>query len=497
MVISARWAAAFVVSLCLSPAAVLRAQEPPPSKGWEVEGTIEIRFARSVPASEVSSRTIRIFHQGAEVQGALAYDPFTATALFRPDRPFDTRHPFTWELGPGLAPLLLAAPQWFGPRPCDVAPDTDDDLDGLPDCSEMPGTFYDGVPIHAYGARRGRPDLFIEIDFMRHSTKPWITPKWEALERVRRAFERRGYFVHFDAGGLFGGAYLDPVKFNLGGGDSVPYTQQVAWASPSPSCANGWTQFPPVNFLNHYRANYFTANRGRSFYYVLFADTVNGWENSGVAHNSSTNAVISFGHAKWGQVFNPADPNVTATMRKNQVINYQAGTLMHEFGHQLSLREGGFDQIGRKPNYISVMNYPYQIFGLPHIGGAVEGDRYHLDVVTQCANVPMTKVQLDRGPYGDWQTFPIDYSDGTSLPLDESNLVEAAGLGRVGSTPVDWNCNGVIDAQPVQKEINGGGGLVVLPDHDDWGAIELYHRKWFASGEEWPNAGLAFACPFP
>ncbi len=493
MVNLTRWAAAFAVSSCLVPAA-LPAQERPSE--WEVAGTIEIRLARSVPASEIDARTVRIFHQGAEVAGTLAYDPFDATVLFRPDRPFDTRYPFTWELGSGLAPLLVDAPQWRD-RPCDVAPETDDDLDGLPDCSEMPGTFYDGVPIYAYGARRGQPDIFIEIDFMRHATKHWITPRREALERVRMAFEQRGYFVHFDAGGLFGGAYLDPAKFNLGGGNSVPHASQVAWASPSLACAQGWTAFPPVNFLNHYRATYFTANRGRSFYYILFADTVNGWDNSGVALNSSTNAVISFGHLNWGQVFNPADANVTPQMRKNQIINYQAGTLMHEFGHLLGLREGGFDQIGRKPNYISIMNYPYQIFGLPDIGGAVEGDRYHVDGATKCPAHPLTKLDLDHGPYTAWDQFRIDYSDGTSLPLDETALLESAGLGRVGSSPVDWNCNNVIDAQPVQKDINGGGGLTVLQDHDDWGAIELYHRTWFASGQEWPNAGLAFACPFP
>jgi hypothetical protein len=39
---------------------------------------------------------------------------------------------------------------------------------------------------------------------------------------------------------------------------------------------------------------------------------------------------------------------------------YQAGTLMHELGHNLNLDHGGKDDINCKPNYLSVMNYAFQ-----------------------------------------------------------------------------------------------------------------------------------------
>ena len=42
----------------------------------------------------------------------------------------------------------------------------------------------------------------------------------------------------------------------------------------------------------------------------------------------------------------------------------QAGTLMHELGHNLGLRHGGDDHVRYKPNYLSVMNYAFQLTGL-------------------------------------------------------------------------------------------------------------------------------------
>src|SRR5689334_22291027 len=46
-------------------------------------------------------------------------------------------------------------------------------------------------------------------------------------------------------------------------------------------------------------------------------------------------------------------------------LQEQAGTLMHEFGHNLNLRHGGGDGLNYKPNYLSIMNYRYQLSGIP------------------------------------------------------------------------------------------------------------------------------------
>jgi hypothetical protein len=481
------------------------AQEPP-SEEWEVRGTVEFQFDRSVSADQIGERTVQVFHRDRQVAGGLSFDARTSTAVFHPSIPFDTRYPFTWELDPALGSHFLASDWIAAAPPCPFPKGTDTDEDGLPDCSERPGTYYQGVPIYAYGARLYQKDIFIEVDYMIDPERPWITPRWEALERVRRAFLDHRYVVHFDAGDLFGGAYLDTERFNLGGGNEVPLASSVPWAVPKPNCENGWDAFPQDNFLTDYRQQFFNAKRDRSFYYILFAAQVNSDKGSGRTLHAGSNSIVTFGYSGWGDVFtahvadNDDDP-LDLEEKNNQIINYQAGTLMHEFGHQLGLREGGDELETWKPNYISVMSYYYQTWGLPGIG-VNEGDRY---LVNQACG--LTKAGLDHGPYIHWEDFPIDYSDGTSLPLDENTLDESLGLGRPGSAWVDWNCNGVLDAQPIKRNINHDQWdpnqnkyvvtYKVLTDHDDWSNIVLYHRKWYTSGQPWPEAGLPFVCEFP
>ena len=70
---------------------------------------------------------------------------------------------------------------------------------------------------------------------------------------------------------------------------------------------------------------------------------------------------------------------------------------MHEFGHSLGLHHGGRDDVQFKPNYLSVMNYMFQMRG----------------------RVP------DR---------PLDYSRSALPPLDEHALVDGAGHPRRRST---------------------------------------------------------------
>ena len=53
----------------------------------------------------------------------------------------------------------------------------------------------------------------------------------------------------------------------------------------------------------------------------------------------------------------------------------QAGTFMHELGHNLALFHGGFENRNRKPNYLSVMSYACQMGGLIRGGTGVHGHR--------------------------------------------------------------------------------------------------------------------------
>lgn len=123
---------------------------------------------------------------------------------------------------------------------------------------------------------------------------------------------------------------------------------------------------------------------------------------------------------------------------------------MHELGHNLNLQHGGGVDINRKPNYLSIMSYRFQTFGIP-------------------------------------PTNRVDYSPADLPDLDESSLNEPDGIGDgtdntryncpvppggerpgVGMGPIDWNCNNVTTDTDIDVDINGDGGHSVLTGFDDW-----------------------------
>jgi len=153
----------------------------------------------------------------------------------------------------------------------------------------------------------------------------------------------------------------------------------------------------------------------------------------------------------------------------------QAGTLMHELGHNLGLLHGGPDTTDNtelpfrvencKPNYLSVMNYARQF--------------------------------EETTPGRD-----LDYSQLALLPLDENNLDEGAGvqlytpsdtelisygdpkLTSLTGVPIDWNRNSVPLETGVSADINNLGiagcnvsSLDELRSYEDWSNIPHYNFR--------------------
>ena len=147
-----------------------------------------------------------------------------------------------------------------------------------------------------------------------------------------------------------------------------------------------------------------------------------------------------------------------------------AATFMHELGHNLGLHHGGNEPLNYKPNYISVMNYMFQ---------------------------------LDS--YGTGR--PLDFSVGNHNPLVESNLNENSGVGEAvktvwrltngsiaisaGNLAIDWNADGNIVVN-VQMNLNNfpqepnANNDETLRDYNDW--ENLFYRfrgtSAFASGAQ-------------
>ena len=318
----------------------------------------------------------------------------------------------------------------------------DNDADGLCDNWETDG--IDSNHDHESDvflpeANPNHPDIYIEIDYMKGRK-----PQAAALEDVADAFAAHGIALHF---------FVDeevPFHEDLGFGPSCSL-----W-----SCPEGTVDFDSI------KASYFGAPGDRAsvnheerlealrfaYHYALYADQLGGDHgSSGIAELPGNDFVITLGDSSWRTYGGSGPPK-----RRDE-----AGTLMHEFGHNLSLRHGGGDSVNCKPNYLSVMNYTRQTTG--------------------------------------FITAQLDYSDRVLPPLDESFLNEAVGIQgpsgaqvvhgpgvhRVSSSsgPIDWN--GVPGYQSgVEADVN------YISDKP--GCEDPSPGDSLGGWDDWDNLALAF-----
>ncbi|MFC6592728.1 hypothetical protein ACFP81_12465 [Deinococcus lacus] len=359
----------------------------------------------------------------------------------------------------------------FGPN--NIAPLAGDlDLDGLPDQAEAEGQKYGSFDLYALGARAGQRDLFIEIDYMPTEDQA-TTPQEAALDKVVEAFARRNIKIHFDIGDLYGD------KYNLGGGNPLPYSECIDLFTSAEAREQGCVDVYAIKAQNH------DPRRRQIFHYNVFGSSrVPGGErgSSGVGEINGNDFAVTVGN--WS-----LDSETIA--RRNMLVNIQSSTLMHELGHNLGLRHGGFeDGPNYKPNYISTMNYAYQVGGVPlepkradafehwlwYSAAAPVRERYGL----------YTRCDIDNGPCS--SNYLIDYSDGSSTPIDENHVNEHLGVGR-GPVDMDWSLDGTIQSDvkaDLTQDMDYSTGqavpaprYTVLRDFDDWSNLNLnFTRYW-------------------
>jgi hypothetical protein len=306
----------------------------------------------------------------------------------------------------------------------------DDDNDGLLNDWETSGYDSNGdgivdLNLPGMGANPKRRDIFVEIDWMQGC--PGVSnrrPLPAAINQVIAAFNAAGTTLHVDygQGGLFNG------------GNSVPCVPNLVWPSGFQSIKN--PNFRP--------------NRRRIFHYSLWGNIYNNGNSTGLAEVVGDDFLITLG---------------PGAMAGNQTA--QAGTFMHELGHNLGLRHGGIaDSTVFKPNHLSVMNYAFQLNGLIF----------------------------------NFRPGTIDYARVSPPALNEAALNETIGLnggsainlygtawycqGLFTQTPrttniangaINWNCNGNGGETNVAARINVDGQIGILP----------------ASGVEWSSLVLA------
>lgn len=345
-------------------------------------------------------------------------------------------------------------------------PDQDTDGDGLLDDWEIKGYDYDGdgvidVDLPAMGADSLRKDIFVEIDYLKEErciilTNICITdhthkPKDKAIELVINAFAEApvlnpdgstGINLHVDYGPE---SIMNPVTGEKWGelsqGNSLQHQESLGTAIQYNT--GSWWDFDAIKGAN------FAAERGPIFHYSVFAHFLGGLEcTSGISRGIPANDfIVTLGG--WGNLFGKGCGD-SGTERNVGTTLQQAGTFMHELGHNLGLGHGGDDNVNYKPNYLSIMNYSYQTAGL-----IIDGQ----------------------------DTF-IDYSAFGTLPLNENDLNESVGLniGSYGirywcgegkaydttSSSIDWNCDGNDTSSSIQANINKDSTLEILTNYNDW-----------------------------
>ena len=133
------------------------------------------------------------------------------------------------------------------------------------------------------------------------------------------------------------------------------------------------------------------------------------------------------------------------------VTNLQvAGTIMHELGHNLNLRHGGNDNANYKPNYLSEMNYWFQLTGI------LPANR--LDYSRQ-ALANLTENSLN-------ETLGIqDGTDSTRYFCPSPTFTQQT---VAGTGAIDWNCNGTSNQTGLSANINADSVLSTLTGFDDW-----------------------------
>ncbi|GEM_PF-6900039 len=340
--------------------------------------------------------------------------------------------------------------------------DPDTDKDGLADGWEVKGVYKDGLRVldlASMGANPTEKDVFIEIDWMQDATHNF-KPEDDVLLLVKNAFLEQGIHAHFDVGQFFGG-------------NAIPFQEDITWSEfdltedeKADYTANGY------QYLLDLKKTNFGQSRTGIFYYGVFVNY--NPESSGLA--------------------NPGG-NFLVALEQNTNITWKAGTLMHEFGHTLQLGHGGrlendlqYDVINHKPNYRSIMNYFYQFNGVPIMdasGNIVFNLQYSeeaLPALTEEFLVETAGLLADNPNFIGYYSC-VDQGLGVNGPgvfyndpISNNLLVWF----QMDGSPVDWNCNGVIDAW-TSSNINGegrdwfstDGPKEVLVGRTDWDKIIL------------------------
>ena len=483
--------------------------------GDDVQVTpVNSRFAyqvqRVVPVTQVNDTLIT--PAGARVLTGLAINDPVALATHddggnpRVQQPGD--HRIAFQASAGADTMVVRATS------------VDNDGDGLPDHWEQAGA---GLDVDSDGAIDWSPaalgtsafkkDLFVEYDWMDCNVAPSVcavgraTPSKEPRAASVAAFVAAfanapvanpdgttGIVMHALRGEAVPNA--DPILFLARGPGALDDFDDIKYGNPYNPCAAG--RFGDAADRAAANCAAILAAKRLVLRYTIFGQNhAHQPGSSGISELPGNDLMVTM------VVDLPANNGYDVVARRTAAIwltaadgsvewvDMEAATWLHEFGHALGLRHGGFENANCKPNHFSVMNYGRQFNEAGQARGTIGGIVGARDVDAD----GILDVRINR---------PITYAGAADIAptLSEVALSEGAGIGgpagrmrffgpgrlKVIATtpgPVDYDLSGVINAGVVLDI----GGCGVSPgqthvSHDDWSAIvyAAYEGPDFADG---------------
>ncbi|MDX6613328.1 MAG: trimeric autotransporter adhesin [Blastocatellia bacterium] len=364
----------------------------------------------------------------------------------------------------------------------------DRDGDALPDEWEILGISVDdsGVVIGAgdlgvgtfidlprMGADPMHKDIFVHADWMAPTEDGVVLkPDETAIKFVTDAFAvapvdnpdgQAGIHLHVDLGP---DSIMNPVTGEIWGALSMAGETQCQEEIGTIDADAGyeWSEVDAVK-----AERFEPSGRKVVFHYALFCNTFADQPSSGISRgNAASDFLVSLGEER-----DAVSPGGTLEhLEAGGSPLQQAGTFMHEIGHNLGLRHGGGDNTVFKPNYLSVMNYYFQFTGLLSSDGQRALD------YSQAALPPLDQTNLDEAAgIADPEEY-LTLWNGPSRSVNPSGpnkcLENENGYYKIflPGSGLDWNCNSALTLDPVNvRLVNDAAAPDTLEGFDDWGHL--------------------------
>ncbi|MCP4571142.1 MAG: T9SS type A sorting domain-containing protein [bacterium] len=305
----------------------------------------------------------------------------------------------------------------------------DRDGDGLLDVWETDGIDVDdnGTVDIVLDSDPDHKDLFIELDAM-----AGVPVDTDAIDDVVMAFDTAPAGMIDNPNGQAGVVLHVMI-------DETDLERQTLIGSPWPGFFDSLkaVHFGSLADQQHSKKEDVKKAREKIFRYCLWADSLLTRADTLTAEYDTTT----------GRAEVPGDDFIvaagyTALEAPLDAQRALAGTFMHELGHTLGLKHGGYDEINCKPNYLSVMNYSRQ---MPYPATAED---WVLDYSRTLLST------LDEGEL--WEPL------GAGGPSDRVLYFNAApdgqspawGIVWAHQVPINWNGDPVADVAPVAQDIS-------------------------------------------